>query len=111
MYSVVDRDSFDNASKWFVEAYRNMGALPPTVIVANKIDLRTGADAANVVTTEEGEAFTKYFIDKLEVPAVFIETSAKTGENVQDTFTHLLKMMSLAEKDDEFGIFQGDPGI
>ena len=111
VYSVVDRDSFDNASKWFVEAYRNMGALPPTVIVANKIDLRTGADASNVVTTEEGEAFTKYFIDKLEVPAVFIETSAKTGENIQDTFTHLLKMMSLAEQDDEFGIFQGDPGI
>ncbi|MCK4483579.1 MAG: GTP-binding protein [Candidatus Thorarchaeota archaeon] len=111
VYSVVDRDSFDNASKWFVEAYRNMGALPPTVIVGNKIDLRPGADASKVVTTEEGEAFTKYFIDKLEVPAVFIETSAKTGEKIQDTFTHLLKMMSLAEKDDEFGIFKGDPGI
>jgi GTPase SAR1 family protein len=88
-----------------------MGALPPTVIVANKIDLRPGADASKVVTTEEGEAFTKYFIDKLEVPAVFIETSAKTGENIQDTFTYLLKMMSLAEQDDELGIFQGDPGI
>jgi hypothetical protein len=42
---------------------------------------------------------------------MFIETSAKTGENIQDTFTYLLKMMSLAEQDDEFGIFQGDPGI
>jgi hypothetical protein len=39
---------------------------------------------------------------------MFIETSAKTGENIQDTFTYLLKMMSLAEQDDEFGIFQGD---
>ena len=32
-------------------------------------------------------------------------------DDLGNTFTYLLKMMSLAEKNDEFGIFQGDPGI
>ena len=53
VYSVVDRDSFDNASKWLVEAYKNMGPLPPTVIVANKIDLRPLQPADKIVTAEQ----------------------------------------------------------
>ena len=40
VYSIVDRDSFYNASKWLVEAYRNLKKLPPTIIVGNKVDLR-----------------------------------------------------------------------
>ncbi|MHA1960627.1 MAG: Rab family GTPase [Candidatus Thorarchaeota archaeon] len=99
VYSVTDRDSFDNASKWLVEAYRNMGPLPPTVIVANKIDLRGKTPEENLVTTEEGREFTDYFIEKLEVPAVFRETSAMTGDNIEDTFTELLRMMGEAEKE------------
>lgn len=98
VYAVNDRHSFDNASKWLVEAYKNMGPLPPTVIVGNKIDLRTSSDKSKFVTTEEGQEFTEYFIDKLGVPAIFRETSAKTGENIQDTFTELLRMMDEAHK-------------
>ncbi len=98
VYAVDDRDSFDNASKWLVEAYKNMGPLPPTVIVANKIDLRRGRDQSNFVSTNEGLEFTQMFIDKLGVPATFIETSAKTGENVEVTFNKLLEMMSEVER-------------
>jgi small GTP-binding protein len=101
VYAVDDRESFDNGSKWLVEAYKNMGPLPPTVIVGNKIDLRTSNDKSKFVTTEEGEEFTKYFINKLGVPAIFRETSAKTGKNIQDTFTELLRMMDEAQKDKE----------
>jgi small GTP-binding protein len=106
VYAVNNRETFDNASKWLVEAYKNMGPLPPTVIVANKIDLRTSNDKKKFVTTEEGEEFTKYFINKLGVPAVFRETSAKTGANIQDTFTELLRMMDEAqEAKEDSGIY------
>lgn len=97
VYSVVDRKSFENASKWLVEAYRNMGELPPTVIVGNKIDLRSKTGSKDAVTPEEGKKFAEYFKAKLNVPAYFIETSAKTGENIQHSFTELLRMMKLAE--------------
>ena len=107
VYSVVDRDSFDNASKWLVEAYKNMGPLPPTVIVGNKIDLRQALPKEDIVTPEEGIEFMEYFIEKLGVPAVFRETSAKTGENIQDTFHELLRMMSEADAEKESDVFVG----
>ena len=105
VYSVTDRDSFDNASKWLVEAFKNMGPLPPTVIVGNKIDLRTSLDKKKFVTPEEGQQFTKYFIQKLGVPAIFRETSARTGANIMDTFEELLRMM------DEAASMKGEPDI
>jgi GTPase SAR1 family protein len=105
VYSVVNRESFDNASKWLVEAYKNMGPLPPTVIVGNKIDLRTSLDREKFVTPEEGQQFTKYFIEKLGVPAIFRETSARTGANIMDTFEELLRMM------DEEASSKGEPDI
>ncbi|MHA2140331.1 MAG: Rab family GTPase [Candidatus Thorarchaeota archaeon] len=107
VYSVVDRDSFDNASKWLVEAFKNMGPLPPTVIVANKIDLRPLQPADMIVTADEGKKFMEYFIDKLGVPAIFRETSAKTGENILDTFEELLRMMAEAEAGKESDKFVG----
>jgi len=107
VYSVVDRSSFDNASKWLVEAFKNMGPLPPTVIIGNKTDLRYSLDKKKYVTTEEGEEFTKYFINKLDVPAIFRETSAKTGSGIQDAFTELLRMMDAAEGLKESDYFIG----
>jgi len=107
VYSVVNRSSFDNASKWLVEAFKNMGPLPPTVIIGNKTDLRYSLDKKQYVTSDEGEKFTKYFIDKLGVPAIFRETSAKTGAGVQDAFTELLRMMDEAESEKESDYFIG----
>jgi small GTP-binding protein len=112
VYSVVDRESFDNASKWLVEAFKNMGKLPPTIIVGNKIDLRDSAPEDQIVTTQEGIEFKEYFMEKLEVPALFKETSAKTGENIADTFQELLRMMTQMEEDKgERQIFTGNPGF
>ncbi len=107
VYSVVDRDSFDNSSKWLVEAYKNMGPLPPTIIIGNKTDLRYSMDKSKYVTTDEGKAFTEYFIEKLGVPAIFRETSAKTGSGIQDAFTQLLQMMSDAEEKKERDFYTG----
>jgi len=93
VYSVIDRDSFDNASKWLVEAFNNLKKLPPTIIVANKIDLRGSPLYTQQVSREEGEEFATIFTERLNVPAIFMETSAKTGENIRDAFSALLKMM------------------
>ncbi|MFX0046419.1 MAG: GTP-binding protein [Candidatus Hermodarchaeota archaeon] len=92
-YSVVDRESFDNASKWLVEAHGFMGELPPLIVAGNKIDLRPTHVQEETVSTEEGEAFAKRFSEKLNTPAIFIETSALTGENIDEAFTKLIRLM------------------
>lgn len=93
VYSVVDRESFDNASRWLVEAHGFLGDLPPLIIAGNKVDLRPSSPAEKVVSFEEGQAFAEMFSEKLNTPAVFIETSALTGENIDDAFDTLARLM------------------
>ncbi len=92
-YSVVDRESFDNASKWLVEAKGFMDKFPALTIVGNKIDLRSYHPKEDIVSYEEGLEFTKKFSETLETPAIFIETSALTGENIDRAFEKLTRMM------------------
>ncbi|MFX0108265.1 MAG: Rab family GTPase [Candidatus Hodarchaeota archaeon] len=93
VYSAVERDSFHNASKWLVEAFRNIGKLPPTVVIANKIDLRPNFPKNQTVTYEEGKQFSDVFGKRLKVDTTFIETSALTGENIKESFAEMLRMM------------------
>ncbi len=93
VYSVVDRDSFDNASRWLVEAHGFLGSLPPMIVMANKIDLRAGHPAEQVVTTEEGKAFAEKMSQQLNTPSIFIETSALTGENIDEAFNSLIELL------------------
>ncbi len=93
VYSAVDRESFDNASKWLVEAHGLIQKFPVLIIVGNKIDLRTYYPKDDIVSYEEGEEFTKMYSEKVNTPTIFIETSALTGENVDEAFTRLTKMM------------------
>ncbi|MBD3406099.1 MAG: GTP-binding protein [Candidatus Lokiarchaeota archaeon] len=93
VYSVVDRRSFDNASKWLVEAHKYIGSLPPSVVVGNKIDLREQKSRHDIVTTDEGKKFASVFSDRMNIPVLFKETSALTGENIEDAFCDLTNLM------------------
>ncbi len=93
VYSVINRESFDNLTWWLVEAYKYNQKIPPTAILANKVDLRTPEIQNFEVSTEEGLSFTQLFKDRLEVPTVFLETSAKTGENIQESFAELTRIL------------------
>ncbi|MFW9962461.1 MAG: GTP-binding protein [Candidatus Sifarchaeia archaeon] len=92
-YSVVDRESFDNASKWLVEAKGFMEKFPALIIVGNKVDLRAYHPKEDIISYEEGLDFTKKFSERLNTPAIFIETSALTGENIDRAFDKLTRMM------------------
>ncbi len=93
VYDVTNRESFDNATRWLVEAFTYAGEIPTTAILANKVDLRTSNDRSKFVTTEEGQEFANTFSSRLGVPCVFFETSAKDGENIQESFTELTRLM------------------
>ena len=96
VYSVVERETFDNLTRWLVEVYRYIHEIPPTAILGNKVDLRSSELHENEVSTEEGLRFRDLFVKKLGIPAVFHETSAKTGENTQEAFSEITKIL-LAE--------------
>ena len=76
VYDITDRNSFDNVTFW-VEDFKN-GANEKIfiVLVGNKSDLNNKRQ----VSTEEGQDLA----DKLGI--LFFETSAKTGENVENIF-------------------------
>ncbi|TFH01227.1 MAG: GTP-binding protein [Candidatus Thorarchaeota archaeon] len=93
VYAVDDRKSFDSASKWLVEAHGFMNELPPLMVVGNKTDLRHTLRQEDIVTTEEGKAFAESVAQKLGTQSVFIETSAKTGRNIDETFEALTRLM------------------
>ncbi|MGY5878916.1 MAG: Rab family GTPase [Candidatus Thorarchaeota archaeon] len=93
VYDITNRDSFDNASAWLAESYKHTDVIPPIAVLANKVDLRTLGSAVELVTPEEGAAFTKTLTEKLDVPSIFFETSAKNGENIQESFTELTRIM------------------
>ena len=81
VYDITRRDTYDNIKKWYDEVTK--GAKPNIILIlcGNKTDLRD----TRVVSTEEGEKLAK------DLGISYIETSALTGENINDAF----RMMAL----------------
>jgi small GTP-binding protein len=93
VYSTVERSSFDNVTNWLDECWTNAAKKIPIVLIGNKIDLReqfkdNPVMQQTIVTTEEGEALAKKIASN-GVHASFMETSAKTGHNVEASFLEL----------------------
>jgi small GTP-binding protein len=93
VYSTVERSSFDNITPWLEECWTNSGRKIPIVLIGNKTDLRdqfkdNEAMKGAMVTMEEGRKFADS-LEKQGIPTSFIETSAKTGLNVEAAFLEL----------------------
>jgi small GTP-binding protein len=83
LYDVTRRRTFINAEAWKDEAFKNLKNEIPLVLVANKVDL---ADS-RAISTEEGKKFAK------KNGFLYVESSALTGENVEQAYIALCKIM------------------
>ena len=76
VYDVANRESFENVKKeWYDDIKKVAADEALLVLVGNKIDLDN-----RVISTSEGEKLAR------ELKMAYIETSAKTGENIEDVF-------------------------
>lgn len=83
VYDVTRRRTFLNVENWKEEAFKNLQNEIPIVVVANKVDLVD----SRIVTTEEG----KKYADKHG--HFYVESSALTGENVEQAYVALSSIM------------------
>ena len=93
LYDVSERKSLASISNWIDELFSSngKGTNIPIVVIANKIDLRSSIDC---ITTSEGETAVEKIKEKnnLMESIKFFETSAKTGENVNQAFNLITEM-------------------
>ncbi|MHA1340400.1 MAG: Rab family GTPase [Promethearchaeota archaeon] len=80
VYDITRRESFDHIKDWKKEADQVIPG-KPFILVGNKTDLMD----ERVVSKSEGQKLAE------ELGADFFETSAKTGENVEEIFATLIK--------------------
>jgi len=90
VYSIIDNLSFAQLGSFYdliVDEYENVveysDGMPPIVLVGNKLDLERNRE----VPTASGEA------QAVKWNARFLESSAKTNENVEKVFHTLIRMM------------------
>ncbi|MFW9780503.1 MAG: GTP-binding protein [Candidatus Heimdallarchaeota archaeon] len=92
VFDITRRDSFTNLTNWIDELFKNSGrGAMPIAVLGNKVDLRDSGEVKNCVTQEEVEGFIadlkNQFNMHYEIP--YLETSAKTGANVDESFAML----------------------
>ncbi len=87
IFDITRRDSLTNLNSWIDELYRNSGrGIMPITFLGNKVDLRDEVD--DPITQDEALEFIKKVKEeyKIDFEMPYLETSAKTGVNVDESF-------------------------
>ncbi len=83
VFDVTRRRTFLNLDRWREEAINNIGRDVPMVVVANKVDL----EDSRIVGTDEGKEYAT------EHGYAYVESSALTGQNVEESYAELCRVM------------------
>ncbi|MGV9171561.1 MAG: GTP-binding protein [Promethearchaeia archaeon] len=84
VFDLTDRESFENIEIWFEELIDFIEQDLPVVIVGNKKDLEDQRE----IEYQEGVEYVNHLSSNKEISKIsYIETSALTGENVEDAFS------------------------
>ncbi|KAF9462745.1 P-loop containing nucleoside triphosphate hydrolase protein [Collybia nuda] len=106
VYDVTSRKSFTNTRSWLADVREHADPHLTCILVGNKVDLCEGDlnGRRREVPTEEAELWAK------EEGLLFVEASAKSGQNVEDAFVRAASdILSKIRR----GVFDDDrsPGV
>ncbi|OLS28368.1 MAG: GTPase KRas precursor [Candidatus Heimdallarchaeota archaeon LC_2] len=91
LFDITNPESFQNISNWINEIWKNSGTgAVPLILVGNKSDLRDGKSVQVKKVQEYCDQLTKNTREH-GFDVIYIETSAKSGENVDKAFDALGK--------------------
>ena len=89
VYDITRRDTFEHLSSWLEDARQHANPNMTIMLIGNKSDVAH----KRAVSREEGEEFAR------EHGLVFLETSAKTSDNVEEAFINTASV--ICEKIDD----------
>jgi len=94
-FDLTDRTSFDNTVSWLKEIKDHTEEGIVVMLIGNKYDLVTENPDCRTVPREEAERFALMYNLK------YMETSAKTGYNVKESFEYLVETIYEELKKDQ----------
>ncbi|OZJ02594.1 hypothetical protein BZG36_03649 [Bifiguratus adelaidae] len=104
VYDITRRETFNHLSTWLEDVRQHANPNTTIILIGNKSDLVTTAGRRQV-TYEEGEKFAK------ENSLLFMETSAKAADNVEEAFVKTAEDIYGKIQRGEFEMGNGTNGI
>ena len=101
VYDITSRSSFENVKSWLDDIQKQCPQTTFLVLVGNKIDLENERQ----ILYEEGASFAE------KNNMLFIETSAKTGQNIENLFLKSVEVINERLNDGYYDLTNGSCGI
>ena len=101
VYDITKRVSFENLSDWIEDCKNSSPKTVFMVLVGNKCDLQQNRE----VSEEEGREFAE------KNGMLFFETSAKTGQNVEEVFKQSASLIAKKIKENYYDLENDSCGI
>ena len=81
MYDITSQSSFHDVREWVESVKETVGLSLPILLLGNKLDVTHDREVQKSIAEDMAEVY----------KASFVEVSAKSGENVANSFSQLLK--------------------
>ena len=97
VFDVTRKDTYENIPKWIMELLKNNRMKKvPLILIGNKSDLR--GSLYKTIPSEHGENYAKDLSEWSGFDVPYVETSAKFGDNVEQSFETLIKQIIRADQ-------------
>ena len=101
VYDITNRNSFDSIQSWIDDCTKQTPKTILLILIGNKNDLKERRE----VQYQEGEEFAK------KRNMIFLETSAKTGDNISQIFEKSIKQIDKNIQDNKYDLENENCGI